>query len=175
MNWSLLLSGLALCVSLGTVIYVQKRTDRRELVKWRRDTLTETTAKFVSEVSRHSNVLIRYLHVKPSEDRDDLFFRITDHMDEMLSLIVIMRVCESEHTEKLATEIFDHHNTYFNDLPNDDASDQQIESYFDLAVMTAPKHRNIDVELRKDLDNIRKPNMNERINKLKMFLMIGGS
>ncbi|MBY4013888.1 hypothetical protein HQP04_21105 [Rhodococcus fascians] len=61
MNWSLALSGLALCVSLGTVVYVQKRTDRREMTKWRRDTLSQTTLDFLRTMNNIDDIHRSYL------------------------------------------------------------------------------------------------------------------
>ena len=165
MNWSLLLSGLALCVSLGTVIYVQKRTDRRELTKWRRDTLTQTTAKFVSESSKHSNTLIKYLHIEDSDSKDDLFFKLTEHMDEMNSLIIIMRVCDSGHTAQLAQTIFDHNHNYFSSLPTEGASDEETDRYLDVALLNGPQVKDIDVELKKDLAGMQPASINEKLSR----------
>lgn len=71
MNWSLLLSGLALLVSLGTVIYVQQRLDKRELIKWQRDTLTKALTPVIEELEN-----IRVGSIDSSVTNDDLYTKI---------------------------------------------------------------------------------------------------
>ncbi|OZF02135.1 hypothetical protein CH302_07415 [Rhodococcus sp. 15-2388-1-1a] len=71
MNWSLLLSGLALCVSLGTVIYVQMRTDRRELIRWQRDTLTKALTPVIEELEN-----IRVGSIDPNQTNEQLHEKI---------------------------------------------------------------------------------------------------
>ncbi|NIL90709.1 hypothetical protein RhoFasSB10_03039 [Rhodococcus fascians] len=96
MNWSLLLSGLALCVSLGSVIWVQRRTDNREFSKWRRDTLTKTTVDFIKLSTQRSNYIRRYVseysHYKKHVNFDDQ----SGFMTSASSLLATIEICDSE-------------------------------------------------------------------------------
>ncbi|MEU3473866.1 hypothetical protein [Rhodococcus sp. NPDC006774] len=105
MNWSLLLSGLALCVSLGTVIYVQRRTDRRELTKWRRDTLMQTTANLLQAVSDIEDCHRKYLL---SEDPNETYQRpyrneeLKTAIDRLIMCIHIYEICECDELSSIA-------------------------------------------------------------------------
>jgi DNA integrity scanning protein DisA with diadenylate cyclase activity len=83
MNWSLLLSGLALCVSLGTVIYVQRRTDRREMTRWRRDTLSQATLDFLRTINNIDDIHRSYLLT----DDESKIYHGTERNEELKLLL----------------------------------------------------------------------------------------
>ncbi|WP_167328785.1 hypothetical protein [Rhodococcoides fascians] len=114
MNWSLLLSGLALCVSLGTVIYVQRRTDRREVTKWRRDTLTKAVIDHIETLETILSVFDEYLKDRnPKQDfsfYSNRFWKLVGELDKSARLI---RLCEMSNADyllnPLRTEVITKH------------------------------------------------------------------
>lgn len=104
MNWSLLLSGLALCVSLGTVIYVQKRTDRRELTKWRRDTATKAAVDFASEVANLQRKIIDYV-VKQDADNSNEKIQILETLSKMTTISLTFDICDADNAFEASLDI----------------------------------------------------------------------
>lgn len=148
---SLILSILALLLSGAVAWWIQYKMDQRELNKWRRDTLTQATVKFISESAKHDNALLRYIYSSDTEDQDHLFFKVTELMDEMHSLLVIMRICDSENVLAVAQKKFDHHHGLFDSLPPNGSSEDAKDLFFTKALEKAPGVKSLDEHLKKDL------------------------
>lgn len=107
MNWSLLLSGLALVVSLTTVFYVQWRLDKREIVRWRRETLSQAVVDLI-ELSMERHKLIRDSDGTSTQDQQ---YRASIDQYNLINIKrIAIRICASgTEVEQKSSELANAH------------------------------------------------------------------
>ncbi|WP_415974681.1 hypothetical protein [Rhodococcus sp. 077-4] len=90
------ISVLALFVSLGGVVWVQRRTDSREYAKWRRDTLTKTAVDLIKLSTQRSKYISSYITEFSSHKRFNKFDDQSGFMISTNSLLATIEICEAE-------------------------------------------------------------------------------
>lgn len=178
-----MLSGLALCVSLGTVIYIQKRTDRREMTKWRRDTLTEAVLEFIEALESITENNYNFL----SDGSVMTNYSLASEKNKVHSRNIAkcarrIRLCDmksiDEEIETVQSEIIE------NDLKISNLGSYQVGvtgSYVDqkYALIGKLKRSNrfiktLESKLKTEI-SLSETSSNQKFNRIKVAMMISGS
>ncbi len=93
---SIIISGVAILVAVGNLIWTQSRMDKREGIKWRRDTLTKATSEFIAASEGRNQLLIL--------NRDNWS---KEHNNQQISLLSEMKQCRNQFWIAGAEEIYE--------------------------------------------------------------------
>ncbi|ORI25600.1 hypothetical protein [Rhodococcus sp. 1168] len=187
MEWSLVFSGLALVVSLGTVVYVQKQLDKRELVKWRRETLTKTVVEYIEATEIIEAIFYDYL--VNSENLLSTFKtrkpELNKNMNRLSASKRVAEICNSTSIEKLMednkarllTNLLRISAKEPRDLTLTDADWWQVKiDTLKSLEKQSDLFKRLQLALQHETGILkRKHSIGERLDRLKVFLMFAGS
>lgn len=115
--FSLIISGTALLVSGAVAWWVQYRMDRRELTKWKRDSVTSAVKQISIHASRFNVLLSRHLLREYDEESKVTLIEMTEVFAILRAELYTLDICQAENTASKTREILDAFQTTISEIP----------------------------------------------------------
>lgn len=153
---SLVISIFALLVSLAVAWWIQNKMDKRELIKWRRDTMTKAVLDFTDNADDFDNMIVRQLFPLLDNEQDKIF-ELSSLFDKCHRSRIALEVCKSEHVIDFVKDRLKLMHKLLEDMPDspveiapDDDRRELHQKYLD----DLPDTNKIPSLLQKDIENV---------------------